>query len=248
MRFLFYTFFIPISMAYHAIPPNKKAGDILKPPTHRRCAVVLLYSAFYLVTFALLERRSIPCHTIYATIDGAIPFCKYFIIPYVLWFAFCAVTIAYFTLKCENDAEYWQFIGVMGTGTTFFLLISFFFPNAQRLRPVLEGNDLWTQAVKLLYQIDTPTNVFPSLHVFCAIACCCAILKHKQLQKNKCVGTGAVLLTVSIILSTIFLKQHSVIDVTGALILNIICYLIFYKVPTWKSHKLTQKSIYTQKI
>lgn len=220
----------------------------MRTPIHRRCTVVLLYTAFYLISFTLLERRRIPCHIIYSTVDRAIPFCKYFIIPYLLWFVFCAVTIAYFTLKCENETEYRQFIGVMGTGTTFFLLFSFLYPNAQHLRPVLEGQDLWSQAVSLLYQIDTPTNVFPSLHVFCAVACCCAVLKHERFQKNKFLTSGTVLLTISIILSTMFLKQHSIVDVAGALSLNILCYLIFYKIPIWKAEKLSQKTIYIQKI
>ena len=40
---------------------------------------------------------------------------------------------------------------------------------------------------------------------------------------------GTILLTISIILATMFLKQHSVLDVLGAVLLNMLCYRRYYE-------------------
>ena len=56
-----------------------------------------------------------------------------------------------------------------------------------------------------------------------------AILNCDELRKRKWIPFLSLILTVTIILSTMFLKQHTVIDVLAALILNCICYLIIYR-------------------
>lgn len=204
----------------------------------QRAFIVISYAAFYLISFTLLEHRKATYHMLSSFLDGYIPFCKYFIIPYFAWFVFMIAALAYFTLFCEDQIEFCQFSGVLGMGLTVFLLISFLYPNAQQLRPVLEGNDILTQAVALLYRIDTPTNILPSMHVFCSVACCYAIVKHSRFQTNRLLKAGTIMLTVCIVLSTLFLKQHSTVDVAAALMLNIICCLIFYKIPLWKSNDI----------
>ena len=102
--------------------------------------------------------------------------------------------------------------------------VSYTHLNGQNLRPELTGEGPFIQAVQLLYQTDTSTNIFPSIHVFNAVACCVALLNNKKCRQNKIFTAGNIVLTVSIVLSTMFLKQHSVEDVVTALILNVICY------------------------
>lgn len=81
-----------------------------------------------------------------------------------------------------------------------------------------------------MYLIDTPTNIFPSMHVFNAVACCVALLNNKKCRQSRIFTAGNIIITVSIVLSTMFLKQHSVEDVVTALILNMICYQVFYRI------------------
>ena len=85
--------------------------------------------------------------------------------------------------------------------------------------PVQRAGNLFVQAVKLLYRIDTPTNIFPSMHVFIAVACGGAILKNGNCRKYKSVMWGTGTLTVLVVLSTVFLKQHSVVDVVFSIVL-----------------------------
>ena len=81
--------------------------------------------------------------------------------------------------------------------------------------------------VKGLYDFDTNTNVCPSIHVLGSLAVCFAGLHSRTLR-----GWGwklfFVVSTVLISLSTVFLKQHSIIDVFAALALGAVCYVLVF--------------------
>ena len=118
---------------------------------------------------------------------------------------------------------------------TLFLIVSYVYPNGLNIRPTEFANDsVFTRMVQFLYRTDTPTNVLPSIHVYNSVAAFSAIHTCKNLQKHKGIRTGAFILTTLIILSTMFLKQHSIIDVCAACILAFIMYHLtfcpfFYK-------------------
>lgn len=204
----------------------------------RHLSRIVLYFIVYLIGFFYIEQREVDIHIIHTVLDDRIPFCSYFIIPYVMWFGYVAVTIVWFAVFASKKNEYYQLSGTICSGASLFLLISFFYPNGQNLRPDLTGGDIWTTAVQILYQIDTPTNILPSLHVFFSIACCIAILKNDTIRKHRIVRLFSVVLSILIILSTMFLKQHSVIDVALALVFNVFAYWLFY---VWlPSHRRTK--------
>ena len=50
---------------------------------------VVSYFIIYMIWFVWLESRADePYHVIHFPLDDYIPFCEYFIIPYLLWFAY----------------------------------------------------------------------------------------------------------------------------------------------------------------
>ena len=169
-----------------------------------------------------------------------IPFCEYFVIPYFLWFAFIAVALIYFGFFNKNLKEYYQLAFNLGIGMTLFLIISYIYPNGQDLRPETFANDnIFTQMVQYLYSIDTPTNVFPSIHVYNSVAVAIAFMTCRKLQKHPAVRYGTVALAISIVLATMFLKQHSVSDVCCALIMNLGSYMLLYRPHRIRSLSLT---------
>lgn len=189
----------------------------------------LWFSALYLLGFAFIEHRRVRPYIIHTRWDDMIPFCEYFIIPYLLWFAFIAVCLIWFGMFQSSQREYQALSRNLAFGCTVFLIISVIFPNGQHLRPVLAGDNVFQQMVLLLYRTDTCTNVFPSVHVFNSVACCSAVLRNHFLRSRRGVAVSTVVLTVSIILATVFLKQHTVVDVFGALLLNAISDRLFYQ-------------------
>ena len=196
----------------------------------------VIYMVIYMELFAYVEKKTTAPYTvIHMKIDDYIPFCEWFIIPYYLWFAYVAVAVIYCFFK--NKREYFNTCAFLGIGMTVFLVISTFFPNGQHLRPYeIPGDNLLTHLVAFLYKADTPTNIWPSIHVYNSIGAHLALMHNSELCKNRLLHTGSWLLCVSIILSTVFLKQHSMFDVLTAFIMagivyqvvyhmNIICYL-----------------------
>ena len=67
-------------------------------------AWLLSYAFIYLAWFFHLEETTKPPYNIiHIALDDSIPFVEAFIIPYLLWFPYVAVTVAYFFFTSKND-------------------------------------------------------------------------------------------------------------------------------------------------
>lgn len=188
------------------------------------------FSILYSLCFFYLERRSVASyHLIHSVLDDKIPFCEYFIVPYLLWFPYMFLTVLYFIFWNQEKQECYQLTKNLIMGMSLFLVISFLYPNMQNLRPLtFERQNIFTELVLLLYQNDTPTNILPSIHVFNSLAIHIAIWNCKALSKHRRIGIASFFLTFCIILSTMFLKQHSIIDVCMGTGLALLGYVFFY--------------------
>lgn len=188
-----------------------------------------LYAFIYLPWFIYLEKHvTTEYNLIHVGLDDKIPFIEYFIIPYMLWFLFIAITLGYFFLFADRT-EFYQLIAMLFTGMTLFLIISTIYPNGLDLRPDTFARDnIFVDMVKKLYRTDTPTNVLPSIHVYNSLGAYIAISHCKKLKQYKWIQVSAFILTASIILSTMFLKQHSVVDVIAAFAIAAVMYVFVY--------------------
>ena len=197
----------------------------------KRLIPVILYGTFYMTCFSWLEKFPRKYHIINSTLDHKIPFCEYFIIPYFLWFLYIAGTVLFFIFFNEDKIEYQNLLINLGIGMTLFLIVSYVYPNGLSLRPTKFARDnIFTDLVGFLYTIDTPTNVLPSIHVYNSVAAFCALNNCKKLQKHRGIRVSAFILTVLIILSTMFLKQHSICDVATGITFAVASYIMIYKV------------------
>lgn len=192
--------------------------------------VIVAYFLIYILLFGYLENRTVyRYHVVHTVFDDMIPFCEFFVIPYLLWFPYMVFAIFYFIFKNENKHEYYQFIFNLMMGMTVFLIVSYIYPNVQHLRPSeFTRDNLFIDLVKYVYKADTPTNILPSIHVFNSLAVHMAITSCEALKNKRAVRYGSLFLTAMIILSTMFLKQHSVIDVFIGATLALFGYLVFY--------------------
>lgn len=193
-----------------------------------RAAEMLAYLACYVFCFGLVESRDVVFYNIHCRLDDIIPFCEYFIIPYFMWFGYVAVTLIYFAFADKAGNEYFAVSRSIAVGCTLFIIVSFLFPNGQTMRPEIVGDTFFKKLVLSIYSIDTATNIFPSIHVYNSIACHVAWHRSPIGKKYPVVKILSFIIAASITLSTVFLKQHSVIDMIGAFVLNIICFIVFY--------------------
>ena len=191
--------------------------------------LALGYLFVYLAWFFYLE-QTVTRHyeVIHMAIDDYIPFCEVFIIPYYLWFLYVAATVIY--LMFTDKKEYYRACVFLFTGMTVFLAISTLWPNGQHLRPfTMPRDNIFTRMVQGLYRTDTPTNLWPSIHVYNSLGAHIAIMKCQKLSDKKWIQRGSFVLAVSIILSTMFLKQHSAFDVLTAFIMGFVMYGLVYR-------------------
>ena len=193
-------------------------------------AWVLLYAFLYLPWFFWLESRAnLPYHVIHVWLDDKIPFVEYFIVPYLLWFVYVAAVFLYLFFKGTKQ-EFYRYCAFLFTGMTLFLVISTLYPNGHLLRPTeFPRHNIFTFAVQILYQADTPTNIFPSIHVFNSIAAHRALVNNPRLGRNRLIRGDSFVLMVSIILATMFLKQHSALDVMAGIVLGTLMDQIVYR-------------------
>ena len=211
----------------------------LGTPAYKHLRLLLFWPIFGIV-FLILERVSphvwravtgnpLEYYEIASSIDAHIPFCEWFVIPYYFWFLFL-IGMAVWGLLFDHVAfrNYMKFIILTYSATA---VVYFFFPNMQSLRPsIAQGEGILLETVRRLYAFDTNTNVCPSIHVLGAVAVCLAGL-HGKLGTRLGWRIFLILSTVLICLSTLFLKQHSVIDVLVALLFSALAYPLVYRMP-----------------
>ncbi len=192
----------------------------------------IVYFALYLIT-----ERLIPDNTgtkIVSSLDYKIPFCEWFVIPYVLWYGLIAGSLLYFLLyNVENFKRLQIFIIVCQLVA---MIIYIAFPNYQGLRYNYERDNFLVSLVKGLQIADTNSNVCPSLHVAISIGIASMWLKEKS--ANWLFKVFIVIFCILVCLSTIFIKQHSVIDGLVAIPVCIFAEIIS-SFKYWKSRFIT---------
>lgn len=203
---------------------------------------VAIYGIIYMSWFTLLERKvQEPIHIIHSVIDDYIPFVEVFVLPYFLWFGFVAFFGIYFYFKDKDDFK--KLAINLAFGMTAFLIISTLFPNGHNLRPeVFPRDNIFTDMVRHLYTLDTPTNILPSIHVYNTL-CIYFAVKNSELFRNKRIWKGITsIIAWSIIASTVFLKQHSIMDVFLAFALELPMYMLIYKGVSLRLRDIKKKS------
>ncbi len=209
---------------------------------YRHGIPLLIYMVIYLVWFKWLEESNTKNYRIiHVSMDDYIPFCEVFIIPYFLWFAYVALVVIFLFLK--NRQEYYRVCAFLFTGMTIFLIISTLWPNGHHLRPaVMPRENIFTDAVAFLWNLDTPTNIWPSIHVYNSMGAHFAIIRSSGLENKKGIKIASGVLAFSIILSTMFLKQHSVFDVITGIALGSVMYMLIYRRDAVLAARMQHKS------
>jgi len=187
------------------------------------------YFALYFLTENLIPTEN--CYPIHSPLDDIIPFCEWFVIPYVGWYVLIAGSLLYFALyNPDNFKGMMKFIIVTQVVA---MAIYIIFPNRQDLRPTefLRDNIL-TDCIKFLYSFDTNTNVCPSLHVAYSIGIASTWLKEKA-ASVPC-KVLLVFFCFLICISVAFVKQHSVVDIYAAIPVCILAEWIAYGNDFWK--------------
>ena len=188
---------------------------LLQSPEFSHLKLLLFWPVFGLL-FALAERGGIPrTYTpVQCGLDDLIPFCEWFLIPYLFWFVFIAGMLLYGLLWDTRSFRRMMHFTIFTYGVT--LVIYFLFPTCQLLRPaVFPRDNLLTRFIAGFYQFDTNTNVCPSIHVLGTMA---VLLTSYHCRSTSTPGWKIAFTVAAALIcaSTVFLKQHSILDVAAA--------------------------------
>lgn len=180
------------------------------------------YLVFYLSVFHWLEVNiTVPEVWVHCHLDDLIPFCKYAVIPYLAWFIWIPFTLFYLLWKAPR-ADFWRLCLPLFAGMTIALAVYVIIPNGLDLRPYrVYGSDIFARIVRQLYSTDTATNVCPSIHVFNSVTLMMAYYRSRIFEepRHRWMRPASAVLCLSIIASTVLLKQHSCIDVVMGILL-----------------------------
>lgn len=194
---------------------------MIKDLVKRRYLIpIAIWFVCYMALFGYLEiRPPQEIHLISCGLDRMIPYVPVFVYPYLSWFPYILIC-AYLAVRNLGDEEYGKAVFVLTAGMNVFLLISYVWPTGLDLR---EGITYNTEALsgwlmRLVQTVDTPTSVFPSMHVYVTLA----LQYTLELQRGRLPGRGihtGRIFAAAIILSTMFTRQHSLVDVAGAAVM-----------------------------
>lgn len=183
------------------------------------------YFILYFLTENLIPAES--CTPVHCFLDDLIPFCEWFLIPYVFWYGLIVFSLGYFLLyDVQRFKQLQTYIIITQVAAMACYII---FPTRQDLRPVaFERDNFLTNAVSLLYNLDTNTGVCPSLHVAYSLG-----IASTWLRKHDAPVFGKVFIIISVILiclSTMFIKQHSAVDFFAAIPVCLLAeWLVFWR-------------------
>ena len=156
-----------------------------------------------------------------------IPFNEIFVIPYLTWHPLIAITLIYTLInETDNFRNLMKFFILTFTVTMVIYLV---YPTYLDLRPdSFERDNFLVSVVSFVYTVDTPTNVCPSLHIIGSMGLLFASwdTRGRDSIPKKVFMAFAV---VFICISTLAMKQHSVIDVIVAMPIAFIGWIICFK-------------------
>lgn len=163
----------------------------------------------------------------YCPLDDLIPFCEWFLIPYLFWFVYL-VGMHLFALLYDVDAFKLMMKYIILTYSAA-IIIYLIWPTCQQLRPAsFERDNILTRFIAAFYQFDTNTNVCPSIHVIGSLAVMEAALWSKVIR-SKGIKTAFVIVAILICISTVFMKQHSVLDILAALPICLTGHILYFR-------------------
>ena len=169
--------------------------------------------------------------------DIAIPFVPQMVIFYLyLFYPLAILTMLYFAFidYRKGYALGWSLVAINGIAILIYIVfpVSTFSYRQELLAYPLVDN-FWASQVYHIFATDTSFNCFPSLHAAVSAICFCTWFQYAKVNPSKAtkaVATAAFVIAAGVILSTLFIKQHYIVDeIAGIAIAWVIGTLLFKK-------------------
>lgn len=151
--------------------------------------------------------------------DEAIPFLPWMVLIYMGWPLFWAVNYALSAERSRQEAIRLLSAHILGQTVCFFSFI--FFPTTMS-RPEISGNTLFDWELSLVYKLDNPDNLLPSIH--CLVSWLCWISVRRNRLVPKWYQLFSLMFASAVCISTLTVKQHVIADVITGIALAEVSY------------------------
>lgn len=144
--------------------------------------------------------------------DRELPVAPWWVSIYILSYGFWAfnyILIGRQSREACYRLAFADYISKIVCGVFFILL------PTTNVRPVL-GQGFWDMMLELVYKMDSPTNLFPSIHCLVSWLCVIGLRGTKVPLWYK---LFSLTFAIAICASTQFTKQHYIVDVAGGIVL-----------------------------
>lgn len=195
----------------HQRKMHMKHIEKLIPPYAWKPVAALLVMGMATYYGTRLLNRGFAHYDLSLPLDRLIPFAPWAIVIYIL--AYVTWVVGYAVIARESKAHCYRIFTAELLAKALTMLCFLLIPTAM-VRPDVTGHDPFSILTRLIYSLDQPDNLFPSIH------CLENWMIFRGLLGCKKVGRGwklaAFLAALAVFASTLLVKQHMVADVLGA--------------------------------
>lgn len=156
-----------------------------------------------------------PSTDLTGVVDGYFPFQPAWVLMYIGTFLFWF--FQYTTVARESPAMAYRLAAGDFVAKMICMLFFIFLPTTN-VRPEVTGDGFIPFLMRFIYWIDTPTNLFPSIHCFVAWMGTHYMFLTKKVRCKPLVCILCVIGSLMVFASTLFTKQHVFWDVIGGVV------------------------------
>ena len=197
---------------------------LLKKIEFKPLLIIIGLVIFQSIIFFALKLVQGEPHLIGNFIDEKIPFIKYFIIPYYIWFILL-IGLPYYYYKKDKDilAKYViSYVVCVIVASIIFTV----YPSIVQRPDYLPNNNIINLMVNFIYWIDSPAvNCFPSMH--CAVSMLFILTISNSKNTKFYFRISIILISILIMIATLYVKQHVFIDLVSGDIIMLLIYTTF---------------------
>ena len=154
-------------------------------------------------------------------VDPVFPFLPWTISVYIGCFVFWFLLYRLAAGLPRERADRFFCANLLGKAVC--LLCFVLFPTAIT-RPEVSGSGFWDACTRLLYSLDAPDSLFPSVH--CLIGWLCWLGVRGNREVSLLWRASALIMAVLVCISTLTLRQHVLADVFAGILLSELCYAL----------------------
>ena len=155
----------------------------------------------------------LPAHDLSTPLDEMIPVVPAWITVYFL--SFLSWTVSMIWIHSESKRHAYRMCGVYSIIMILSAICFLAYPVTIQ-RPAITESGLFNDWMRLLYKLDSPTNLCPSLHVVTSYLCWRGTMDCKKIPKWY--QWFNLVFLILVCFSILFVKQHFVIDIVVAII------------------------------